>query len=41
LRDAGLVYGEVEGTRICYCADLRRLEPLRDLLMELLEPAHR
>jgi ArsR family transcriptional regulator, arsenate/arsenite/antimonite-responsive transcriptional repressor len=41
LRDAGLIYGEVEGTRICYCADPRRLQPLRDLLMEFLEPAHR
>lgn len=35
LRDAGLIYGEVDGPRICYCADGRRLERLRELLREL------
>lgn len=35
LREAGLVHGEVEGARICYCADPRRVEHLRSLLGEL------
>lgn len=32
LREAGLIYGEVDGTRICYCADPARIERLRGLL---------
>lgn len=32
LREAGLIYGEVDGPRICYCADARRIERLRGLL---------
>ena len=32
LREAGLIHGEVDGTRICYCADPARLERLRALL---------
>lgn len=32
LREAGLIYGEVDGTRICYCADATRIERLRTLL---------
>lgn len=38
LRDAGLVYGEVDGPRICYCADRRRLGRLRELLRDLETP---
>lgn len=32
LREAGLIHGEVDGTRICYCADPARLERLHGLL---------
>jgi ArsR family transcriptional regulator len=32
LREAGLIHGEVDGTRICYCADTTRLEQLHGLL---------
>ena len=32
LREAGLIYGEVDGTRICYCADRERIEQVRTLL---------
>jgi ArsR family transcriptional regulator, arsenate/arsenite/antimonite-responsive transcriptional repressor len=32
LREAGLIYGEVDGTRICYCADRERIEQIRTLL---------
>lgn len=35
LREAGLIYGEVEGSRICYCADLARIERVRSLLERL------
>jgi ArsR family transcriptional regulator len=32
LREAGLIHGEVDGPRICYCADEARIERLRELL---------
>ena len=32
LREAGLIHGEVDGPRICYCADETRIERLRSLL---------
>jgi ArsR family transcriptional regulator len=32
LREAGLIRGEVDGPRICYCADETRIERLRGLL---------
>lgn len=32
LREAGLIHGEVDGPRICYCADDARIERLRGLL---------
>jgi ArsR family transcriptional regulator, arsenate/arsenite/antimonite-responsive transcriptional repressor len=35
LREAELIHGEVDGTRICYCADDRRVGRLRDLLDQL------
>jgi ArsR family transcriptional regulator, arsenate/arsenite/antimonite-responsive transcriptional repressor len=35
LREAGLIHGEVAGTRICYCADAAGIERLRRLLDEL------
>lgn len=35
LREAGLIHGEVDGPRICYCADETRLERLQDLLVGL------
>jgi ArsR family transcriptional regulator len=38
LREAGLIHGEVDGPRICYCADPVRLERLRMLLRGLQEP---
>lgn len=39
LREAGLIHGEVDGPRICYCADPARVERLRALLGGILEPA--
>lgn len=35
LRDAGLVQGEVEGTRVCYCIDRTGLRWLRSLIAEI------
>ncbi len=35
LREAGLIHGEVDGPRVCYCASDERLEQLRTLLGEL------
>lgn len=32
LKDAGLVRGDVDGPRVCYCASLERLERLADLV---------
>jgi ArsR family transcriptional regulator len=32
LREVGLIHGEVDGPRICYCADSTRIERLRGLL---------
>jgi ArsR family transcriptional regulator, arsenate/arsenite/antimonite-responsive transcriptional repressor len=32
LREAGLIHGEVDGARICYCADPTRIERLQSLL---------
>jgi len=40
LREAGLIHGEVDGPRICYCADPARVERLRLLLGELPLPPH-
>ena len=39
LREAGLIHGEVDGPRICYCADPARVERLRARLGGILEPA--
>jgi ArsR family transcriptional regulator, arsenate/arsenite/antimonite-responsive transcriptional repressor len=35
LREAGLIHGEVDGPRICYCADATRIERLQVLLANL------
>jgi ArsR family transcriptional regulator len=35
LKEAGLVQGEVEGPRVCYCVEPRRLMRLRRLLEDL------
>jgi ArsR family transcriptional regulator, arsenate/arsenite/antimonite-responsive transcriptional repressor len=32
LREAGLIHGEVEGARICYCADATRIDRFQGLL---------
>jgi ArsR family transcriptional regulator, arsenate/arsenite/antimonite-responsive transcriptional repressor len=32
LREAGLIHGEVDGARICYCADPASIERLQDFL---------
>jgi ArsR family transcriptional regulator, arsenate/arsenite/antimonite-responsive transcriptional repressor len=32
LREAGLIHGEVDGIRICYCADPASIERLQGLL---------
>jgi ArsR family transcriptional regulator, arsenate/arsenite/antimonite-responsive transcriptional repressor len=39
LREAGLIHGEVDGARICYCADPTRLDRLRVLLGHLSIPS--
>lgn len=35
LKEAGLIRGEIEGPRICYCADKERLAELKHLISEL------
>jgi ArsR family transcriptional regulator len=35
LKDAGLIRGEIEGPRICYCADRERLAELKTLINAL------
>ena len=39
LKDAGLIVGEIEGLRTCYCASRARLADLGCLLGELLDEA--
>lgn len=39
LREAGLIHGEIDGPRTCYCADLMRLQHLRVLLEGLVPVA--
>ena len=38
LKDAGLIIGEVEGPRTCYCADRQRLAALAAALSAMLSP---
>lgn len=35
LKEAGLIRGEIEGPRICYCADKKRLDEFKTLIAEL------
>lgn len=35
LKEAGLIRGEIEGPRICYCADKDRLAELKKLIFSL------
>jgi ArsR family transcriptional regulator len=35
LKEAGLIRGEIEGPRICYCADKSRLAELKNLITSL------
>lgn len=35
LREAGLIQGEVDGPRVCYCANLTKLLELKRLIAEL------
>lgn len=35
LKEAGLIRGEIEGPRICYCADTNRLAELKNLITAL------
>jgi ArsR family transcriptional regulator len=39
LKDAGLIVGEIEGLRTCYCASRQRLAEAHDLLAGLLADA--
>lgn len=39
LKDAGLIVGEIEGLRICYCASRERLAELHELVGDMLEGA--
>jgi ArsR family transcriptional regulator len=32
LREAGLIHGEIDGPRTCYCADPQRIRQARELL---------
>jgi ArsR family transcriptional regulator len=38
LKEAGLVQGEVDGPRVCYCGHPERLERLSELLVSLQQP---
>ncbi len=35
LKEAGLVEGEIEGPRVCYCADEKAVDRLKQLLQDL------
>jgi ArsR family transcriptional regulator len=35
LKSAGLLDGEIDGPRVCYCAEPKALERLKDLLEKL------
>ncbi len=37
LRESGLVQGEIDGPRVCYCVNRERLELLGSLITELLD----
>lgn len=37
LRESGLVQGEIDGPRVCYCVNRERLELLGSLVTELLD----
>jgi ArsR family transcriptional regulator len=39
LKDAGLVYGEIEGPRVCYCANAERVARLAELARGMGAPA--
>ena len=39
LKDAGLIVGEIEGLRICYCASRERLAELHTLVGGILDEA--
>jgi ArsR family transcriptional regulator len=39
LKDAGLVVGEIDGPRVCYCASRERLAALHELVGELVTEA--
>ena len=39
LRDAGLIQGEIDGPRVCYCVDPSGLARLGDLLGTLVDEA--
>jgi ArsR family transcriptional regulator len=35
LKEAGLIRGEIDGPRSCYCADTKRLAELKNLILNL------
>ena len=39
LKEAGLIVGEIEGLRTCYCASRERLAELQELVGDMLEGA--
>ena len=39
LKDAGLIVGEIEGLRTCYCASRERLTELHELVRGILDDA--
>ncbi|MDC7217692.1 MAG: metalloregulator ArsR/SmtB family transcription factor [Spirochaetales bacterium] len=40
LKNAGLVYGHVEGAKIVYCLDLEKINELEEILGDFLEEMH-
>lgn len=40
LKDAGLVYGHMEGAKIVYCLDLEKINELEEILGNFLEEMH-
>ncbi len=41
LKDAGLIKGDIEGARICYCIDRKEWETAKKYLNELMDSYHR
>ena len=40
LKDAGLIFGHMEGAKIVYCLDLEKMNEMEEILTELIEEMH-